>query len=137
MKCVKISPEDWKVLSEKAHLIVFNEKKPSDFDRIDFTLMVESFLGVPMQYVTCQELDASSLYWQYGGSFPSTKGTVHSLRAFQLLLRWAKEQRYERVGFRVENDNYAMLKLAMKCGFKVIGIRVFGKHTLLEHMVEL
>lgn len=135
MKVVKINPTEWAELSEKAHLIVFNEEKKASSERIDFALVTESTEKVLMNYVTCRELDKSSLYWQYGGSFPGTKDTILSYRATQALLRFCKEQ-YERVSFYVENTNLPMLKLAMKCGFKITGVRNYKNSVLLEHLLE-
>jgi len=136
MKVVKISKDDWGKLSKEAHLITFGEDKKPDAERIDFTLAVESFGGVPMAYATCKELDSESLYWQYGGSFPDTKGTVHSFRAMKELLKWVKTAGYVRLGFYVENDNAPMLKLALKTGFKIMGVRYFRDSILLEHRLE-
>lgn len=136
MRVVQINKEDWAKVSEDAHLVVFSEVKRSDTDRIDFALMVENREGFPMFYATCRELDSTSMYFQYGGSFPGTKDTVYSLRAFQAILRWVKEHGYERIGYFVQNDNLAMLKLAMKTGFKITGVRNFKGHILLEHILE-
>lgn len=130
-----IQKDDWKELSEKAHLIVFNEAKDSSIDRIDFALATESPDGVLLNYVTCRELDKESLYWQYGGSFPSAKGTVLSYRAVKALLDYCK-MHYKRVSFYVENTNSAMLKMAMKCGFLITGVRNYKGSILLEHLLE-
>jgi hypothetical protein len=83
---VQIHKDDWSDLAERAHLVVFGEVKKPEMDRLDFTLLVESEAGVPMQYATCREIDKESLYFQYGGSFPGTKGTIQSLRCLELLL---------------------------------------------------
>ena len=136
MKVVEIQKDDWMLLSEKAHLIVFNEAKMAATDRIDFALVTENSRGELMNYVTCRELDSESLYWQYGGSFPGTKGSILSLRAVQALLEYCKSAGYARVGFFVENTNSAMLKMAMKCGFLITGVRNFKGIILLEHYLE-
>jgi hypothetical protein len=104
---------------------------------VDFALLVDDIdEQVPMAYVTCQELDAETLYWQYGGSFPGTRDTVLSAKCFDLFMSWAKDIGYRRVGFRVENTNYPMLKLAMRGGFKIVGLRAFHNYVLLEHLKE-
>lgn len=136
MNCIKLEKLAWRELSESAHLIVFNEIKSSALDRVDFALLIEDEQNKPMAFVTCQELDAFSLYWQYGGAFPDTKDTIYSIRSFELFLTWAREKGYQRVGFRVENNNYPMLKLAMKCGFKIVGLRAYAGYVLLEHLKE-
>lgn len=136
MRVVKISKEKWQEFSERAHLIVFNEIRKPDMERLDFALLVESSAGIPMQYATCRELDSHSLYLQYGGSFPGTKGSIQSLRCLEKILDWACFAGYERVSFLVENTNEAMLKLAMRCGFLIVGIRNFKGLILLEHVKD-
>ncbi len=136
MRIVRLEKEQWAELSEKAHRVVFSENKPSSMERIDFALVAEDDESNLHSYTTCRELDATTLYWQYGGSFPGTKGTVRSLEAFRGFLRYAKEAGYERVCFYVENTNKAMLKLAMKCGFLISGIRNYKHHILVEHILE-
>lgn len=136
MRVQKIDKEDWKELSKRAHLIVFNEDKDPLKDRIDFALTVEEAeSSLLLAYVTCRETDSDTLYWQYGGSFPGTKGTILSYRAVQALLRYCQE-RYKRVFFYVENKNSAMLKMALKCGFLITGIRNYKNTILVEHLLE-
>jgi len=137
VRVVKVPKDEWAKISEGAHLIVFNETKKAESDRIDFALVVESEHGIMMQYGTCREVDAESLYIQYGGSFPGTKGSVNSHRCFEAILTWAREQGYRRVSFLVENTNEPMLKLALRTGFLIVGIRNFRKKSiLLEHVKE-
>lgn len=136
MNVVKLNKEDWMVLSDKAHLVVFNETRKPEMERIDFALMVESNAGIPMQYATCRELDSESLYFQYGGSFPGTKGTIKSIQCMELILDWAEFAGYRRIAFLVENTNQAMLKLALRCGFLITGIRNFKGMILVEHTKE-
>lgn len=133
---MQISKDKWSELAEKAHLVVFNEIKKPELDRIDYALMVESDSGIPMQYATCRELDSESLYFQYGGSFPGTKGSIRSLRCMEKIIEWASFYGYRRISFLVENTNEAMLKLGMRCGFIICGIRNFKGLILLEHVKE-
>lgn len=136
MKVQKLDKETWKLLSEGVHRIVFRENRPPETERVDFALIVEDAEGVPASYSTCREFDAETLYWQYGGSFPGTKGTINSLKNFQAMVRWAKEAGYKRLTFLVENTNFAMLKLALITEFKITGVRVYQQHVLLEHLLE-
>lgn len=136
MTVKKVTKEDWAELSEKAHLIVFNQNSKPEMERIDYALMVESNSGIPLQYATCRELDGESVYVQYGGSFPGTKGSTRSLRCAEKLLEWAEFAGYRRVSFFVENTNEAMLKLAMRLGFLIVGVRNFKNKILLEHFKE-
>lgn len=130
-------PEKWAELSERAHLIVFNELKKPETNKIDFALLVESKSGEPLFYAECREIGKGSLYWQYGGAFPGTKGTIASVRSFEQLLEWAEFAGYTRISYLVENTNEAMLKLAMRMGFLITGIRVHKGKVFLENVLDM
>lgn len=134
LKVKKLSPEEWLILSEDAHLIAFNEKRPGDMDRIDYALMVEDE-GIPCGYLTARELDKESVYWQYGGAFPGTRSTSRVVLVYEALINWTLE-RYERITTLVENTNVKYLKLAMHGGFRIIGCRMFGGQVLVELLNE-
>lgn len=136
MRVVRVEKDKWAALSKNAHLVVHNETMPEGLERIDFALLVESDKEMPMSYVTCREQDAESLYLAYGGSFPGTKGTGYSKETFHQMLSWMILNGYKRVGFYVQNNNYAMLRLAVTQGFKITGVRNFKNHVLLEHIKE-
>jgi hypothetical protein len=137
LRVVQIMSEKWAELSERAHLIVFNELKKPEMDRLDFALLVESASGEPMQYAECRELAKGSLFLQYGGSFPGTKGSIKSVRCLEEIIEWCEFASYKRISFLVENTNEAMLKLAMRMGFLITGIRMHKGNVLLEHVLEL
>jgi hypothetical protein len=130
----KLNKEQWNELSEKAHSICFNEHKPSEWDRIDFALVGDNF-GIPMGYITCRETDAKTLYWQFGGAFPSSKETVWCFHTYQKFVDFCRSD-YERITTLIENTNTVMLKMAMKVGFRIVGIRYFKGSVLLEHLLE-
>lgn len=134
MKVIHFSKTAWVEYSEQAHSIVFGKIKPKEWDRIDYALMAVND-KVPMGYITCREHDALSVYWQFGGVFPGTKDTTASYRVLQAFICWAKE-RYKRVTMLIENKNLVMLKMAMKAGFRISGIRYFNESVLLEHLLE-
>lgn len=136
MTVKQISPKDWAVVSEDAHKIVFGTHKPASRDRIDFALMTVDEQNVPLGYVTCREWDNETLYWQFGGMFPDTRGTPRSFRVYKEMLQWATD-RYFRITMLVENTNVPMLKFALKVGFKIIGVRNYSGTVLLEHSLEL
>lgn len=134
MEIKKLSPSEWALYSKDAHAVCFSEHMPTGLERITFALLaVEN--GEPCAYMTCRENDAETIYWQYGGSFPGTKDTTKSFRAYQAFTRWHKE-RYKRAVTYIENDNFVMLKMAMKIGFKIQGLRYFKNSVLLEHLLE-
>lgn len=136
MKILKVLPEDWATYSEDAHVAVFGVKKPAAWDRLSFALLaIEN--DTPVGYVTCQERTHEMLYWQFGGSFPGARGGVLAWTAWKGFLDWAIHSGYKYVTFQVANTNQAMLKMAMKSGFKISGVRAWGQYTLLEHVLEI
>ncbi len=135
MKLVTFTPQEWEGFSENAHKIAFQEHKPAHFDRIDFALLAVGRDETPAAYVTCRELDHASVYWQFGGAMPGSKGGIPAFRAYEAFVRHAKTH-YERVTTLIENTNTPMLKMAMKVGFRIVGIRNFKGSILLEHLLE-
>lgn len=135
MQVKVIPPEEWgKHFSEQAHLVAFGKSKPAHFDRIDYALLVVDG-EKPLGYVTCRELDHETVYWQFGGAMPGTRGTLHTPQVFDAMLTWARKL-YRRVTFVVENTNQAMLKLAIHRQFLIVGCRFFHGTVLVEHMLE-
>lgn len=135
VRVIKLSPSEWEKMSEDAHLVVFDELRPTRMDRIDFALLALDRDDNICAYVTCRELDEESVYWQYGGSFPGSRDTIKSFQAYQAFVRFSKEN-YKHVGTLIENTNQVMLKMAMKVGFIITGIRNFKGSILLEHQLD-
>lgn len=135
MRVEKIEKENWKKYSESAHLICFKENRPLGLDRIDFALLAINDLDMPCGYITCRETDSETVYWQFGGAFPSVKGTINSYRTYEDFVAWSKA-RYKRVYTLIKNDNKAMLRMAASVNFKIIGIKCFKNEVLLEHLIE-
>jgi len=131
----KINRGEWISMSRDAHLICFNEARDPMMDRIDFAL-INSRDGEPLNYCTVRELDSESVYWQYGGAFPNTKGTTTSFYSYKRNADWCFNEGYERITTYIENNNLAMLKIALKVGFLIIGTRTFKGHIMLELLLE-
>jgi RimJ/RimL family protein N-acetyltransferase len=135
MEVKRISKEDWAMMSENAHLICFDEKRPSFMDRIDFALL--NVRGdKPLSYCTVRELDAESCYWQYGGAFPNTKGSTTSYHSYRLFADWCFANGYDRITTYIENINTAMIKIALKVGFLIVGVRTFKNKIYAEFLLE-
>lgn len=130
----KISAHDWVTkFAGAAHKVVFGKIIDPANIRFDFALLVTR--GTEMiGYATAREFEAGTLYLQYGGAFPGTKQTSVSLPAYLALVKWCREN-YERITTLVENDNFVYLKFAMKAGFRIIGIKIYGENILLEHFI--
>ncbi len=132
----KLSPKEWSDVSRAAHLICFQAEHDPSIDRIDFALLAMNEKDVPMGFITVRELSKTHLYWQFGGAFPGTKGTLFSYQAYQAGKEWCAAH-YETICTYIENKNVIMLKFAMKLGFRIIGIKhSFGK-TLVELFLNL
>lgn len=136
MECTveRIPADAWKAMSEDAHKVAFGTIRDASQERIDFALLVKRGHQL-MGYVTCKELDGRSLYWQFGGAFPGTKESSLTYSGYQAFIDWTK-QHYDRVSTLVENDNIVMLKMAMKVGYRIVGIRNFKGHILCEMLLE-
>lgn len=133
MKVVKFTSEQWSKYAETAHLICFDENRPADMNRIDFALVVEED-SVPLCYTTCREVDSETVYMQYGGAFPSAKGTIKSYAGYGLIIEHLLHN-YANITTLIENKNTVMLKFAMKVGFLITGLRNYKNTVLLEHSI--
>lgn len=136
MQVCRLDKKQWESFSENAHRIAFDRYKDPSLERIDFALlMVDEVSDRPVGYMTCREHDAETVYWQFGGAMPETKGTIHSFRAYEGFVKYASSH-YKRVTTLIENTNTPMLKMAMKVGFRIIGVRTYQGSVLLEHLLE-
>ncbi len=132
----KLSKEQWQELAQGVHSIVFKEIQDADYNRISYALLlVEKESDVVTSYITIQEMDAKWAYIQYGGAFPNYQKGLYVVRGFHQLLNYLRE-RYDKISTFVENSNYAMLKLYMREGFLVTGIKYFRETILLENTFE-
>lgn len=134
MEIVRVDKQSWEKYAADAHMAVFEEKRPAEFNRIDYALMcVDS--GVPQTYATLRELDEETVYIQYGGSFPSAMGSLRSFRSYEMTIIELSHF-YKRATTLIENKNKTMLKFASRIGFEIIGVRTFEGKIYLEHLIE-
>ena len=122
-------------MSHDAHTAMFDELKDTESERIDLVLLVVDEEDRACAYVTLKELDRDNIYWQYGGVFGAFRNKGLIYQAMEQVIRWCGE-RYRRVGFRVENTNYAMLRIAAKFEIPIMGIRNFRGHIMVEHLLD-
>lgn len=134
MKLATIPAKDWEKYSADAHMVCFGEVRPAGMNRIDFALTTLED-DVPLTYMTCREVDSESVYMQYGGAFPSAKGTVKSFIGYAMMIA-DLGLRYKRATTLISNKNHTMLKFAMKVGMEIIGVRLFNGEIFVEHMIE-
>lgn len=130
----KLDPSEWTDYAEHAHAACFKEFRHASLDRISFALLAhDPHHKGPIGYVTVRELDSESCYWQHGGAFPPIEKTAHVLGVYQGFITWMREVgRFKRITTLVENTNVAYLKLAMHCGFRIIGVRMFKGEIFVE-----
>lgn len=131
----RISNDDWKAMSQDAHLVSFGEIRPPTLDRSDYALVVLDLQGAIAGYVTCIEMDSETVYWQHGGAMPEYKDTIYSIQGYTRFVAWCCE-RYQRVNTRIENTNTVMLKMAMKLGFRITGVHNFKNKIFVELNLE-
>jgi RimJ/RimL family protein N-acetyltransferase len=130
---VVYSQDEWLEASEVIHSLVFEKFRNKELSRIDFVIFIWNS-GVPVGYMTCREFDSESIYIGYGGIFPEFRGTEVGYSALLMAIDYLKS-RYQRASMLIENNNYKMMKLAMKLDFKITGIRNAGE-IFLEHSIE-
>lgn len=132
----RVTPDIWKKnFSEYAHKYSFGEVRCGDRERIDYALLAVNEEELPCGYMTCREIEERVVYWQFGGAFPPIEKTVYPMRLYGEFLKWHLE-RYDRIVTYIENKNTPMLKMAMKIGFLVTGIRTFENAVLLENTLK-
>lgn len=131
----KLSREEWQAHAESAHAAVFDRHRPVSLDRSDYTIFLHTEQRA-IGYATVRELDAESVYWQYGGAFPPLH-KVHRFEAFKHLLAAQKELGAKRVSTLVLNENVPYLKMCMAAGFLIIGVRCFKHEIYVELLKEL
>lgn len=133
VEVVRYTPAQWYALAEDAHRAVFGEIFQPWLDRIDFALL-GTVGGRITGYATCKERDAETLQWQFGGIVDKSR-SFDAVRGFHALLDESRRA-YGRVLTFVKNDNVGCLHLAMKHGFRIIGVRNFKNEILCELMLE-
>ncbi len=131
MDVMILKADAWAAYSENAHLAVFDEKRPSEFNRIDFALLVVENEN-PLGFVTVRELDEKSIYWQFGGVFKTAKDTHKSFQVYKQGIDYCVNQGYENISTLVESENIVMLKFAFKLNFRIIGVRIFKNKVYCE-----
>lgn len=126
--------EQWAEHAAKAHMIVFAEATPTAYKYIDFVLCVRQGFKL-MGYLTCRKTDDDTLYWQYGGTFPGTRGSSLSYQVVKHCYEYSRKH-FKRAHVLIENTNLVMLKMAMRVGFRITGIKNFNGTIFLEHHAE-
>jgi hypothetical protein len=121
--------------AENAHVVTFNEHRPSEMNRYDFALIAVKD-GKLIAYGLCREFDSESLYLGFGGCFPEHQKSRSAVEWYEKGVEWSL-QRYKRVTTLIENENVPMLRVAFHCGLRVIGVKIFKQQIFCELMREV
>jgi hypothetical protein len=127
----QVSHKDWIKVSEEAMVASFGARRSRELERFDFALAAIDKGGNLSGFITCIEMDAETLYWQFGGTFSNYTRSIAVFAGYRDFLKWA-EARYKRVTTRIENKNLSMLKLALAAGFIVVGTYYANQKLYLE-----
>ena len=131
-----IHGDQWKKFAKRAHDEVFLQTKDPQKDRSDFAVL-GLCNGAPCGWSSFIELDADTLYIQYGGLFAHKRKTPYALSIYKKMHEWIDDQKkWARVLMCVANDNVPMLKVALSCGMKIVGTRTVGSEVMVEFMRE-
>lgn len=133
MNVVKYDKEQWELVSEGIHELVFDEIRPSFLNRIDYALVVWD--EEPIGYVTCRETDSESIYISYGGIIPKNRRTDKSKQAMNEIISYLKSN-YKRANMLVENTNIFMLKKALNNNFIPVGVANYRGSIFIDLRYE-
>lgn len=129
------SPAEWSTVSEEAHRAVFGREKSASRDRIDYVL-VAIVDEKPLGYIMAREVDEGEVYWQFGGAFAWARNSIRIGSILDDMIATQTKIGVRRIGFRVEADNFPMLKLALSRRFQIVGTRNHNGKTLVEWVKE-
>jgi hypothetical protein len=126
-----IDGEKWRNnFSDMAHEVCFGTSERSRIDAIDFAVL--GFVGQDLGgYITCKIMDSESLYIQHGGAFPTFLKSVYVVPGYLMWIDMCMKD-YKRISTKVKADNVAMIKLAFKAGFCIVGTTIFKNELYVE-----
>lgn len=123
----------WKEhFSETLMSLVFDMPDFHLIESVDYAVLIKDEDDI-LGFSTCRALDKSHIYMQYGGSLQKS---FKNLSSYLLLVNTLKKE-YSTITTYIENTNTSMLKIAMKAGFRIIGLRSFKNKIYLEHCIEV
>jgi hypothetical protein len=130
VRIARVALEEWNKLSKDAHLACFNESRDPSLNTFDFALVVFDADKI-CAYATILETDKETAYMQHGGSFPETRGSIKSRRAYGMIMNYLREH-YKFATTNIGNFNVSMLKFALSEGFLITGMHQFSKDIYLH-----
>lgn len=116
-----VDRKDWQNVGKDSHLAVFGSNITDAVDGVDFVLFFVSHDDVPLGYITCREEASDRVYLQYGGAYPSAKGSALPVQMHREACK-ILATKYKYLRTKIHNENTPMLKLALHNGFIVTGV---------------
>lgn len=132
---MEVSSKDWKQdFAEFANVLCFAQMRPRSMDRTDFALLYIRD-EIPFSYMSCHEMDAETVYIQFGGALKRDEKRPWAMNAYMQMLAYLS-MKYKRATTSIENTNHEMLRPAMKAGFLIVGTRTHRGKVYVEHTLE-
>ncbi|MCG3136367.1 MAG: hypothetical protein HJJLKODD_00196 [Phycisphaerae bacterium] len=114
--------------------------------RMGPVMMVAHLDGRPVGFATGFELKPSTYFGWLIGVLPDARRLGVATQLMEALEEWAVDQHYRTMRFECYNNHRAMLHLAIKSGYNILGIRwdpdgndnlVIFERTLVDHFDEV
>ena len=130
-----VYPEQFKQISEQLYHQVFGGLRSREIERIDFACIF-FYHNKPSGYATCYEHSSTIVYLQFGGAFPEYRSSRIVYFSYHQLIKKLLDK-YSCLLTKIDSDNIPMLKLAFKCGWRIIGTSQYinnnnGNNLLVE-----
>lgn len=108
---------------------VFGKQVEEHFKHFDSALVVYVEDRV-VSYATTKKLSSDLVFLEMGGAAPSFKGTSYVPRSFLGMVEHLFET-YKEITMSVRNNNFPMLRLALKLGFLITGTQLSNDGQLM------
>jgi RimJ/RimL family protein N-acetyltransferase len=99
---------------------VFRNERPNMPIDCDFALVI-MYGGKPGGYIECAEQVDGALMWLLGGGTPEHQNSTLIFEGYQRFLNWSLGN-FRAVRFLVEEQNYRMIRLSHRLGFRINGL---------------
>lgn len=116
----RLTLDEWKLMSKKAHQICFGEDQDPEILTCDYALIAVNDNDELLGYATIVEINKISAYMQHGGIMPNSQGSTIPLMVYRAVTGYLKEH-YHRISTRILNTNIAMIKISMAQGLIING----------------
>lgn len=130
-----ITKKEWDVFGETLHQSVFNWFRSRDDDKCDYAIIIEKDSHVA-GFITVRELGVKRAHLLFGGVIPSFRGTLNTVLTYSTILDNLAKC-YDTCTTCIENTNNDMLRISLKLGYKIIGIKTIDGCSFVELEMDL